>query len=255
MEQNYSHSKLEVIRKCFLQFKYKYIDKIQEEKDTSATDFGNVCHLIAENYTGTGKEELISLYKKYKKDFTITEFYENKVKLALKNIHSYYIKELKNPEIESIQKEISLETNLTPEIKINGKIDILIKYKNGKYKIVDYKTSKKKNADHTNQLSMYQLLLHKVYNIDYKHFTNGILYLALEGSDKYGNIILNEKYENILLPYEIDESDVVCLTNEIQQIHETVKKCIDKNEWSCNPTWFNCTYCGFNNNCDKKFIK
>jgi hypothetical protein len=249
----YSHSKLEILRKCFLLFKYKYLDKLPEVQDKSATDFGEVCHFIAENYKGTGKIELETLLKqKLTKEYKLTDFYKNKIPLALKNIHAYN-KLFSDPEIEFVNKELDLTIPLNDAISLTGKIDIMIKYKNGKYRIVDYKTSKAKNANHTNQLSMYKLLIHKKFGIKYEDMQTDIVYLALENITKKGERVLNEGLENIILPYDVDEMDVNCLIMEIESLHNKIKLSKDKNVWNCNPTWFNCTYCGFKHICDKKF--
>lgn len=252
-KETYSHSKLDVLRKCMLLFKYKYLDKLIEEKDKSATDFGEVCHYIAETYTGTGKSELLTLYKNKLKEFTLTEFYTNKMKLALTNIHVFYKNYLENSEIVEIKKEDNITVNLNEEIDLTGKIDLFIKYKSGKVKILDYKTSKAKNSNHTNQLSMYKFLINKKYDIPYDMMETEIVYLALENLTKKGEIVLNEGIENIIIPYDVSETDVYCLTEEIKQLHNAIKNSKDKNIWECNPTWFNCTYCGYNKICPNKY--
>lgn len=253
---SYSHSKLDILRKCFLQYKYKYIDKLEAEKDTIATDFGEVCHLISEHYTGSGKVELLKLYKNLVPEkYKLIEKYVHKVPLALKNIHAYNTKILKHKDVVEVNNELNLKTQLTEEIEINGKIDVLIKYKNGRYKVVDYKTSKAKRNDYTNQLAMYKLLIHTNYNIPYDQMDAEIVYLALDGETKYGEIVLNEGVENIISTYNIEETDIYCLISEIEHLHKCVKTSLDKNDWSCKPTWFNCTYCDYKNKCDKRFIK
>lgn len=251
--QTYSHSKLEILRKCFLLYKYKYIDKLKDIQDRSATDFGEVCHFIAENYKGTGRKELETLLKqKLTKEYKLTDFYKNKLPLALKNIHTYN-KLLSDASIESVEHELDLTFPLNDEISLTGKIDLMIKYKNGKCRIVDYKTSKAKNANHTNQLSMYKLLINRKFGIKYDDMSTDIVYLALENITKHGDLVLNEGLENIILPYEVDEMDINCLIMEIESLHNKINISKDKNIWNCNPTWFNCTYCGYKHICDKKF--
>lgn len=253
---SYSHSKLEVIRKCLLLYKNKYIDKLEGEQDKSATDFGEVSHSIAENYKGTGKQELLDLYKGLVKEkYKLTDFYVKKIPLSLKNIHTFHKTIIEDESVEWVKRELDLKAKLTDDIEINGKIDILIKYKNGRYKIGDYKTSKSsKYGDHTNQLAMYKLLLNKNYDIPYSSMDSDIIYIALDGEDKYGNIILNEGLENIIKPYDVTASDIYCLEEEIKSIHNMILKNMDTNIWKENPTWFNCTYCQYSKICTKKFI-
>lgn len=253
---NYSHSKLEILRKCFLNYKYKYVDKLDDEQDRSAADFGEVCHIISEKYNGTGKKELLSLYKEItKQKYVLNEFYIKKIPLALKNIHTFYTNYLNDPNVVDIKRESDILINLNETIQLNGKIDLIITYKNNRVKIIDYKTSKAKNANHTNQLSMYKLLIHKKYNIPYDLMDTEIIYLALNAETKYGEKVLNEGIENIKLPYSITETDIFCLISEIEQIDNMIKLSTEKNDWKSNPTWFNCTYCGYNKICPKKFVK
>jgi len=254
--ENYSHSRLDILRKCFLNYKYKYEDKLPEVQDKTASDFGEVCHLISENYRGGGKPEILHHYRslvptKYK----LNEYYTNKLPIAFKNISSIYNKYLKDDNILEIKRETDLNLNvvLTEEISINGKIDLFIKYKTGRIKIIDYKTNKAKRNNYTNQLSMYKLLIHKTFDVPYDMMDTDIVYLALDDKTKQGDIILNTGSENIIHPYDITDTDVYCLTEEIKELHNKIKISRDKKEWSSNPTWFNCTYCAFCDNCPKRY--
>jgi hypothetical protein len=256
---DFSHSKLDVARSCWLKFKYQYIDKIKDmPEDRSASDFGEVCHYISEHYTGNGKEELLALYHKAlkngKEPIVLNEDYKKRIPLAIKNIHDYWYTVLKPLSPESVKKEEEIKIKLNEHISLNGKIDIHIVYPNGRSKITDLKTNKSyKFKDHRNQLAMYMLLLKYKWNIPYEQIDTDILYLALEDSDKYGNKIINEGYENIHKSYKLDEIDVECLKTEIETIYEQLKRNIERNQWKAKPTKFGCKFCKFNSICKEKF--
>lgn len=250
----YSHSSLDVARSCMKKFKYKYIDHIKMPEDKEASDFGSVIHAIAEHYKGGGKEELLKLYhEQVPSKYTITDKYKKKIPLGLKNVHEYW-KQLQSDEIQTIQHEENCEIELNQEIKLVGKIDIVITYSNNKIKIVDYKTSKSKEyANHTNQLAMYMLLLNRKYGIKYEDMDCEIIYLSLDPETKKGKQVLNEGYENISKIYKLDSTDVDMLMAEIDSIHKTIQRSIETGKWRAKPDSFTCKYCQFNSLCEEKY--
>lgn len=255
---NFSHSKLDVARSCWKKFKYQYIDHAKGIETRDAADFGEVCHYISENYKGNGKEELLALYHSYLKEkkIVLNSEYKKRVPLALKNIHSHWENVLKGLPLDNIKKEENVEIQLTETIKLNGKIDILIKRLDSTYLISDLKTSKNnKYADHRNQLSMYMLLLHKKYNIPYEDMDTDIIYLSMVPEDKNGNKILNEGYENIHKIYKLDEVDVECLISEIQTIEQQIIRNKERDQWKAKPTKFGCGFCKFKHLCKDKFVE
>jgi CRISPR/Cas system-associated exonuclease Cas4 (RecB family) len=250
---SFSHSKLDVARTCFLQYKFKYVDKVQVEGKADATEFGGLIHEIAEHYTGTGRSELLELYHKFKNQYAITDFYRLKVPLALKNVHTSFVECDKDVKEKWSEDEVRVPYN--DEIELNGKIDFRSLTNDDRHIIADYKTSKSSAyANHRNQLSMYMLMLHLKYGIAYEDMDMIVIYLALDGTDKKGLTIANEGWSNIKKDYKLDESDVSALEMEITAIWNKIQKCTDRNDWPAKPTKFSCTWCPFNELCDKKWI-
>lgn len=245
-----SHSKMDVARKCMKLFDYKYIQKIKTDVENIYADFGSFVHEVAEHYKGEGKEKLIELFKNLvPSKFKIHESYKHKIPLALKNVHSYYANYLKK-QIE-FKNELNLAFALEDDIIINGKIDILIKTKKGKWRVVDYKTKKTyKFYDPKDQLAMYMLLLHNIFDIPYEDIECEIVYVSLEREDKYGNIIPNEGYKNISKVYKVTYEDVKLLEREIRVLYKRIHKNIETNTWLSNPSWFNCTFCDYKDICE-----
>jgi predicted RecB family nuclease len=256
MSKYYSHTKLDVARKCMLMYKFQYVDKIKIDGDTAASDFGSLIHGIAEEYKGGGKIELLALYHKGIETYKLTDFYKAKVPLALQNVHEYWKAILANEEVvKEVKHESDITVPLNETLTLNGKIDIVIEQKNGRFRIVDYKTNKSNAyANHNNQLSMYMLMLNKKYGIPYDKMDCEVVYLAMDAENKKGDKIKNSGYDNISKIYKLEECDVECLISEIETIDKAIEKSIAKNEWKARPGKFACTYCPFNPLCDKKWV-
>lgn len=247
-----SHSRLVVSRTCMKQFNYAFIEKIEaKDDDTSAADFGNLIHEIGEFYNGEGKSWLIGMFHKLvPSKYKLSDDYKKKVPLALKNLHNYYMLNIKGYE-QTTKRELPVKYELTPKIKLTGKIDILIE-KNDRKIVVDYKTKKSyKWYDPKDQFAMYMLLLNKKMGIPFKDIDCEIVYLCLDGEDKRGNIILNEGIENILKSYKVVEKDVILLEREIMTLYNKVTKSKETGKWLASPDLFACKYCKFNKICDE----
>lgn len=248
----FSHSKLDVVRQCLKKYHFKYEIRLQVDEDEEHLKFGNLCHDVAEHYTGGGKKQLLKLFKKLHKtyDFKLCD-YKERLKIAMANIHHFWKANLKETKWEP-EQEITVD--ITDDIRVTGKVDVLIFYGN-RVRIIDYKTNKsKKYANHTNQLAMYMYLVHNKYGISYDKMECEIVYLSLMPQEKDGTEVLNEGYENIHKKYDLDASDVAVLLEEIEAIHHRIQRARKNDKWRSNPTWFNCTFCPFSEHCDEKFI-
>ena len=249
----YSHSKLDVIRQCLKKYHFKYVIRLDVDEDQEYLFFGNLCHDVAEHYRGEGKKQLLKLVKKFHKKYPFKmEDFKQRLKLALKNIHSFWKNNLDGANWEP-EQEISI--NFSEDVSVNGKVDVIIWGEDGRVRIIDYKTNKsKKFSDHTNQLSMYMYLVHHKYGIPYDKMDCEIVYLSLLPNEKDGTEVLNEGYEHINKQYQLDETDVAVLMEEIEAIDHRIHRAEKNEKWTAKPTWFNCTFCPFSEHCDEKFI-
>jgi RecB family exonuclease len=250
-----SHSRLEIARKCIRQYKYQYIDELPKtDEDTSASDFGSCIHEIIERYTGGGKKELLERYKSLvPTKYNLTPFYKKKIPLALKNIHTFYNNVLKK--YPNAQKEQEIKLNYNKDIFLTGKIDLLIEDA-GRYIVGDYKTKKTfKFYKPEEQMAMYVLLLGLKHGIQAKDVDCQMIYLALEGTDKYGNIILNEGYNNIVKPCKVGQKDVDLLKREIETLYIRLKKNEKSGVWLTDPDFFKCKYCPYNKQCEDSAVR
>ena len=74
-----SHSSLSVMFKCHREYYYQYIAKIRVKDEKPWNAFGNMMHLIAENYSGDGQVEIKALFNCFKDDGKLKEKYLDKL--------------------------------------------------------------------------------------------------------------------------------------------------------------------------------
>lgn len=168
----FSYSKLEVFRNCPLQYRYKYIEKKYSQDTSIALELGSLCHYVLEqkgrmvaakqkvdydklnNILLDGvsevdektKEKLLGVSQLKRKYFEVWHeadnasgaSYDEKIKLFDQVLH----KEMEDTEWESTYFERPFEFVWDNKVILKGFID-RIDVKDGQYRTVDYKTSKK----------------------------------------------------------------------------------------------------------------
>lgn len=168
----FSYSKLEVFKNCPLQYRYKYIEKKYSQDTSIALELGSLCHYVLEqkgrmvaakqkvdydklnNILLDGvsevdektKEKLLGVSQLKRKYFEVWHeadnasgaSYDEKIKLFDQVLH----KEMEDTEWESTYFERPFEFVWDNKVILKGFID-RIDIKDGQYRTVDYKTSKK----------------------------------------------------------------------------------------------------------------
>ena len=168
----FSYSKLEVFKNCPLQYRYKYIEKKYSQDTSIALELGSLCHYVLEqkgrmvaakqkvdydklnNILLDGvsevdektKEKLLGVSQLKRKYFEVWHeadnasgaSYDEKIKLFDQVLH----KEMEDTEWESTYFERPFEFVWDNKVILKGFID-RIDVKDGQYRTVDYKTSKK----------------------------------------------------------------------------------------------------------------
>lgn len=168
----FSYSKMEVFKNCPLQYRYKYIEKKYSQDTSIALELGSLCHYVLEqkgkmivsgetvNYeklnnilmngvTETDektKEELLGVNQLKRKYFEVWHepdnasgaTYDEKIKLFDKVLHE----EMEDTDWKPTYFEKTFEYVWDNKVIIKGFID-RIDTKDGQYRTVDYKTSKK----------------------------------------------------------------------------------------------------------------
>jgi hypothetical protein len=152
-----SHSSLDLLDKCPYSWYEKYIQKFYPEvEDNTASEFGGLFHEVAENYTGTGIEEVYALIKKFRYKYVFNQEYEDKIPKAINSFLYFYNTHLKNA--KKVYREKKITILLNEFLALTGSLDVLYQNDNNEWTIVDYKSSKK-ISDCSAQLSCYFYLL------------------------------------------------------------------------------------------------
>ena len=168
----FSYSKMEVFKNCPLQYRYKYIEKKYTQDTSIALELGSLCHYVLEQkgkmivsgetvdyeklndilmngVTETDektKEELLGVNQLKRKYFEVWHeadnasgaSYDEKIKLFDKVLHE----EMEDTDWKPTYFEKPFEFVWDNKVILKGFID-RIDTKDGQYKTVDYKTSKK----------------------------------------------------------------------------------------------------------------
>lgn len=168
----FSYSKMEVFKNCPLQYRYKYIEKKYSQDTSIALELGSLCHYVLEqkgkmivsgetvdyeklnNILMNGvtetdektKEELLGVNQLKKKYFEVWHeadnasgaSYDEKIKLFDKVLHD----EMEETDWKPTYFEKPFEFVWDNKVILKGFID-RIDTKDGQYRTVDYKTSKK----------------------------------------------------------------------------------------------------------------
>lgn len=254
----FSYSKMEVFKNCPMQYKFKYIDKKYSQDTSIALELGSLCHAVLErkgkmivenkevdydqlndwllngiNETGEKAKEVLlgvnQLKKKYfevwhKKDNASGATYDEKIKLFDKVLHE----EMEDDEWQPTYFEIPFEFVWDNRIIIKGFID-RIDVKNGEYKTVDYKTSKKIYE----QSKLATSLQFGVY--------------ALAILNKFGVLPIESEYRFILIDdsqYALTKGWEKRLIKALNKVFDSVDICSEKNSFIPKPTPL-CHWCSF----------
>lgn len=168
----FSYSKLEVFKNCPLQYEYKYIEKKYSQDTSIALELGSLCHYVLEQkgrmiatkqnvdydklnsilFDGVSetdektKEELLGVSQLKRKYFEVWHeadnasgaSYDEKIKLFDQVLHE----EMEDIKWEPTYFERPFEFVWHNKVILKGFID-RIDVKDGQYRTVDYKTSKK----------------------------------------------------------------------------------------------------------------
>lgn len=168
----FSYSKMEVFKNCPLQYRYKYIEKKYSQDTSIALELGSLCHYVLESkgkmivsgetvdyeklnnilmngVTETDektKEELLGVNQLKRKYFEVWHeadnasgaSYDEKIKLFDKVLHE----EMEDTDWKPTYFEKPFEFVWDNKVVLKGFID-RIDTKDGQYRTVDYKTSKK----------------------------------------------------------------------------------------------------------------
>lgn len=230
-----SKSKVNSFLKCRREFKYRYIDKIEEEPNDSMA-LGTDVHEIAEQFIKTGgissdnyREKLQELADKQESKYDL--------KLHLDHLANFFEDIFQN---EQMHYEVfSVEDYLyDEEHDFSGLCDLVVRDENGDIIIIDYKTGKSGSIKkYRLELCYYKMLLESKYpNID---IISAGIFFTKDGKARFLNFV------------ECQDKGAFCTDKDCQaaiDLLDFVRKEIGAYRLQPNRQ-FLCKYCNFQTKC------
>lgn len=189
--RNYSYSKMKTYIECPFKYYLKNVLRIDPFESTYATIFGSVAHGVFEDFGNRQnkfnfdvsfaqrkKDEIAAAnkngYEWTNADETMMLRNKDDIKRAIDLLAAY---QNGNPNVRNYAFELALESEITSDLKINGKIDKVLEvnydYNDKGYVVVDYKTGSTDQmkpetftAGYSLQLPIYAYLLTRGKRLD-----------------------------------------------------------------------------------------
>ena len=234
-----SASSMKTFDQCGLKYYYNYIAK-EERKQWDHFDLGNLCHRTLEIFhdiymnDGTSKKTLSKLmghsFAEARKEFEDTN---NVIITEAKSLIENYLKVISTngmPLVKGV--ETSFNFNLSEDVLVRGFLDRVDILKDGRFHIVDYKTTK-----NTKYLDPFQLL---VYGLWLKEEYPSV------DSFKASYILLRHKSK--LKSYEFNANDVDKCKKKILDYASKINFSKKENHWTPVPGPL-CNWCDFQKIC------
>lgn len=230
-----SKSKVNSFLKCRREFKYRYIDKIEEEPNDSMA-LGTDVHEIAEQFIKTGgissdnyREKLQELADKQESKYDL--------KLHLDHLAKFFEDIFQNKQMH--YEVFSVEDYLyDEEHDFSGLCDLVVRDENGDIIIIDYKTGKSGSIKkYRLELCYYKMLLESKYpNID---IISAGIFFTKDGKARFLNFV------------ECQDKGAFCTDKDCQaaiDLLDFVRKEIGAYRLQPNRQ-FLCKYCNFQTKC------
>lgn len=175
-----SKSKVNDFLRCRRCFKYRYIDKIEEEPNEymqRGTDVHNIAELFAKNIDMNGDfmEQLDDIYQSYDTNFDLGHH--------LVNLGIFFDLLFHDKDTIGGYKIFSVEEYIhDKEHNFSGLSDLVLEDEDGKLTVIDYKTGRSKGIkNYRLELCYYKMLLEYKYP-DKEVITAGILFTEDAGT-------------------------------------------------------------------------
>jgi len=236
-----SASSIKTFTQCPRKYKFNYLDHLPR-KEWNHLTLGNLCHKTLEIFhhsliiNPVPKNEFGKImgdsFQEARKEFTATKEIEEEAFLLLKN-YLLMLEQKSLPKVKDV--EVPFEFYLDERVFIRGFIDRIDVLEDGRFHIVDYKTTKNTKYLEPFQLGVYGLWLRKD-NPNIKSFDASYVLLRHKSSTK---------------EYSFSQKDLDNIHKELLMYANQIDNEVD---WKTNPSPL-CRYCDFYEICDAQNIK
>lgn len=232
-----SKSAVNSFLKCRREFKYMYIDKLEQQPNEFmrlGTDVHNIAETFIKNIDMDGDfyEQLIKIYNESGSEFNL--------KTHLFNLARFY-DEVFHDEEETYTVFSAEEYLYNEDINFSGLCDLILEDEFGDLIIIDYKTGKSKPIrNYRLELTYYKLLVEKEFP-NKKVISAGIVFTK-DGGMKFVNFCESQKKGSFVT--HADEEATIEL---LKFIREEIK---EENFYA--ERQFLCDYCAYKEVCEKE---
>jgi hypothetical protein len=255
-----SYSALKEWVTCPWKHKLNYIEKRKEFKGNEFTAFGTALHTVCENmvkeHSGASvpafdpkemfQKEFLKNLQQIKSEDTTIEFRADLIasmRLQGETLTDYILPGLKKTfgtfELISVEEEL-YESMPETDLKFKGFIDLIIKTKDDKYHIIDWKTCSWgwDNRRKTDKMVTYQLTL-------YKHFWCAKHNMALKDVQTHFALLKRTAKSNLVEIFEVSNG-AKKIQNALKLLNKALynirKSNFVKNKLSCHGRFGICEY-------------
>ncbi|MBD3218831.1 MAG: hypothetical protein GF310_11170 [candidate division Zixibacteria bacterium] len=181
----YSHSRLSTYENCPLQYKYRYVDRLVEKRDSIEAFMGSRCHESLEkmyklllNSRMWSKDELLDDFRSrwerewhdnvfiVRNDLRLEDYYNQGLK-ALSDYYDHY-HPFDRDKTLALEQRVEVDLDDSGRYRLQGFIDRLSEEGVGNYKIHDYKTERtwktQEHFDEERQLALYQIGITRMFS-------------------------------------------------------------------------------------------
>lgn len=244
MSISWSVSRIKSYQSCKLQYDLNYNQGVKTNLESGDAIKGTAFHAIAEHY----KDHLdysfddwwkfLQSYTHYGKGLSLRLISKDELNTAFENLKVFWKEFVIDGSFESVIPEQKIEFTLDKN-SFQGIVDLTL-IKNGRYSVLDYKTTKSGGAgsEHALQLSTYVEAVRQKYEpkTPMKEFISKIDVYVYYPYTKFKNSTL-ENLKVVKLNFSDADQSVDTLLDAVDAI-QTEKT------WTAT-VGFHCTYCGF----------
>ena len=234
-----SKSSINSFLKCRREFKYQYIDEIQNEPN-EAMQLGTAVHEIAEAFVdnidmnGDFYQQMDAIYQSYDTDFDLSKH--------LLNLSIFFDLLFHDEDTVGGYKIFSTEEYIhDKEHDFSGLADLVLEDEDGNLIVIDYKTGKARSIKkYRLELCYYKML------IEYKYPDKEVTTAGIVFTKDAGMRFLNFKEEQNKGSYVTQEDYEAAI-----KLIDFVRKEIDENRFYPQPQ-FLCKYCSYQERCQEE---
>lgn len=184
MKNNFRGSETTDFQRCPKRYDYAWVQNLEPKQRNEKLTIGSAIHKFLELYyqKAGSMESILADVKQYIRDNSdgLEEMQFDEMVTLVENVCLNYSQHYANCDWEVVAVEMPFRVHLEGRLYYTGTIDLLVKDKDGKYWLVDHKTTNSidiydKNSDMDRQISRYWWAIERFMDIKIEGFIYNII--------------------------------------------------------------------------------